>query len=144
MSTPYPPRVTEAREKAHADADRAGIDRQLISDLVDTFYENVRAHPALGPIFDRQIQDNWEPHLETMKQFWGSLVFHDGQYSGRPMPAHMKLKHRVHRGHFQTWLALFDQSLQEIGATEEARNWFLERANRIANSFQLQMYYTPR
>ncbi|MBO6797293.1 group III truncated hemoglobin [Maricaulis sp.] len=144
MSTPYPPRVTEAREKAHADADRAGIDRELISDLVDTFYENVRAHPALGPIFDGQIQDNWEPHLETMKQFWGSLVFHDGQYSGRPMPAHMKLKHRVHRGHFQTWLALFDQSLQEIGATEEARNWFLERANRIANSFQLQMYYTPR
>ncbi|MDM7985391.1 MAG: group III truncated hemoglobin [Maricaulis sp.] len=143
MSTPHPPRVTEAREKAHEEAARAGIDRELISNLVDTFYENVRAHPALGPIFDGQIQDNWEPHLETMKQFWGSLVFHDGQYSGRPMPAHMKLKDQVHRGHFLTWLALFDQSLQEIGATEEARNWFLERANRIANSFQLQMYYTP-
>ncbi|MBO6847440.1 MAG: group III truncated hemoglobin [Maricaulis sp.] len=143
MSTPHPPRVTEAREKAHEEAARAGIDRELISNLVDTFYENVRAHPALGPIFDGQIQDNWEPHLETMKQFWGSLVFHDGQYSGRPMPAHMKLKDQVHRGHFLTWLALFDQSLQEIGASEEARNWFLERATRIANSFQLQMYYTP-
>lgn len=142
MSTSLPPRLTEAREKAHEEAARAGIDRELISALVDTFYENVRAHPVLGPVFDSQVSD-WEPHLETMKQFWGSLVFHDGQYSGRPMPAHMKLKDQVHRGHFQTWLALFDQSLQEIGASEDARDWFLERANRIANSFQLQMYYTP-
>ena len=138
MSTPHPPRLTEAREEAA----RAGIDRELISALVDTFYENVRAHPVLGPVFTSEVED-WDPHLATMKQFWGSLVFHDGQYSGRPMPAHMKLKDRVHRGHFQTWLALFDQSLREIGATQQARDWFLERANRIANSFQLQMFYTP-
>ncbi len=142
MSTPHPPRLTEAREKAHEEAARAGIDRELISALVDTFYENVRAHPVLGPVFTSEVED-WDPHLATMKQFWGSLVFHDGQYSGRPMPAHMKLKDRVHRGHFQTWLALFDQSLREIGATQQARDWFLERANRIANSFQLQMFYTP-
>ncbi|MEC9249081.1 MAG: group III truncated hemoglobin [Pseudomonadota bacterium] len=142
MSTPNPPRLTEAREKAHAEAAQAGIDRALISDLVETFYTHIRAHPALGPIFDSQVSD-WAPHLATMKQFWGSLVFHDGQYSGRPMPAHMKLRDQVHRAHFQTWLALFDQSLQEVGASEDARDWFLERANRIANSFQLQMYYAP-
>ena len=143
MSTPYPPRITEAREKAHETAAEAGIDRAFISDLVETFYGHIREHPSLGPIFAARVGEDWGPHLDTMKTFWGSLVFHDGQYAGRPMPAHMKLKDQVHRGHFQTWLSLFDQSLREIGATEAARDWFLERANRIANSFQLQMFYTP-
>lgn len=140
MSTPNPTRVTQARIQARASAGAAGIDREFISDLVETFYEHIRAHPALGPIFDRQIGDDWGPHLETMKTFWGSLTFHDGQYSGRPMPAHMRLKD-VTPEHFDIWLGLFDRSLDEVGAGTEAHDFFHARASRIAESFKLHMFF---
>ena len=142
MSSPIPVRVTEARLAARENATAAGIDQEFISELVDTFYEHIRAHPALGPIFEGEIGENWDTHLATMKSFWSSLAFHDGGYSGRPMPAHVKLK-GLTPGHFSVWLGLFEHTLEEIGATDEAKSFFLERAHRIATSFQLHIFGLP-
>jgi len=120
-----------------------GITAALVSDLVDTFYGHVRDDDLLGPVFARAIAGDWEPHLATMKRFWSALVFHDGGYSGRPMPAHMKLKAEISPAHFERWLALFARTLEEIGASEAAKAAFLGRAERIAGSFQLHLFYTP-
>lgn len=143
MSSPFAQRVTEARENARREADAAGIDREFVAALVDTFYGHVRADAMLGPVFEGEIGDAWEPHLDTMKSFWSALVFHDGGYSGRPMPAHVKLKPQISPAHFQRWLALFEATLDEIGATPQAKSLFLERANRIATSFQLHLFHSP-
>lgn len=142
MSSPIPVRVTGARQAARDEAEAAGIDRALIAALVDQFYEKVRADADLGPIFETAIGADWDRHLDTMKTFWGSITFHDGVYSGRPMPAHMKLNGLTPQ-HFQTWLALFDDTLSEIGASTEAQAFFRERADRIARSFQLHIFYQP-
>ena len=143
MSANYSLRATEARQAARAEADAMGITPETISDLVDTFYGHVRADDMLGPVFEKAIGDDWEPHLATMKRFWSAIVFHDGGYAGRPMPAHMKLKPDIAPEHFARWLALFEQTLDEIGASQAAKAAFLERANRIANSFQLHLFYSP-
>lgn len=143
MSANYALRATEAREAARAEAAAMGITAQTISDLVDTFYGHVRADDQLGPIFDKAIGDRWGPHLDTMKRFWSAIVFHDGGYSGRPMPAHVKLKPDIAPEHFTRWLGLFEQTLDEIGASDAAKAAFLDRANRIANSFQMQLFYNP-
>ena len=143
MSANYSLRATEARQAARVEADAMGITPETISELVDTFYGHVRADTDLGPIFEKAIGDDWEPHLATMKRFWSAIVFHDGGYAGRPMPAHMKLKPDIAPEHFQRWLGLFAQTLDEIGASEAAKSAFLERANRIANSFQLHLFYSP-
>jgi hemoglobin len=143
MSANYSLRATEAREAARAEAAAMGITAQTVSDLVDTFYGHVRADADLGPIFEKAIGDTWEPHLDTMKRFWSAIVFHDGGYSGRPMPVHVKLKPDIAPEHFSRWLGLFEQTLDEIGASEAAKAAFLDRANRIAKSFQLQLFYSP-
>lgn len=142
MSSPIPVRVTEARQQARDEASAAGINRALISVLVDTFYEHVRADAQLGPIFKSEIGADWDAHLATMKRFWSALAFHDGGYSGRPMPAHVKLEGLTPE-HFQIWLSLFDQTLVEIDCSEAARDFILERANRIATSFQLHIFHNP-
>lgn len=142
MSSPRPLRTTDARLAARSKAAEAGIDPALISNLVETFYGHVRKDPDLGPIFQSEIGENWDQHLATMKTFWGSITFHDGVYSGRPMPAHMKLKGLTPE-HFETWLGLFSQTLEEIGASEPARQFFEDRAQRIAQSFQLHIFYSP-
>lgn len=119
-----------------------GIDEAYISLLVDEFYRRIRADETLGPIFEEAIGDRWDYHLPRMKSFWASVALNAGTYSGQPVPAHKKLS-QVEQSHFQTWLALFRQTLQDTAATPEAVDYFMERANRIAESLQLAMFGFP-
>ena len=143
MSSPTPLRVTEARQAARAEAAEMGITAELVSDLVETFYGHVREDDMLGPVFEKAVKGDWDPHLATMKRFWSSMVFHDGSYSGRPMPAHMKIKADISPEHFTRWLNLFEQTLSEIGASDAAQAAFLARAQRIGQSFQMHLFYSP-
>ena len=64
------------------------VDRAFIGRLVRAFYARVRKDERLGPIFERHIADDWEPHLEKMTDFWCSVILKTGAYQGRPVPAH--------------------------------------------------------
>lgn len=128
----------ERREELREQAAALGINEAYISTLVETFYTRVRAHPVLGPVFDVAISD-WGPHLETMKYFWSSVALGTGRYSGRPVPAHFKHRH-IQQFHFNLWLALFEQTLRDTAATPDAATFFLERANRIAQSLQYALF----
>ena len=131
-------RRAELQRKARA----IGIDEAYIACLVDTFYQRVRADPTLGPIFDGVIQDRWDHHLPRMKEFWASVALHAGTYSGQPVPAHVKLTH-VQRSDFQLWLKLFRETLEQTAPTPEVIDYFMERAQRIAESLQLAMFGFP-
>lgn len=114
---------------------------QEIERLVRAFYARVRADAELGPIFDRVIGDDWEPHLQKMFAFWSSVMLMSGRYKGQPMVAHMRLK-AVRPAHFERWLALFRQTAEELCAPETAAA-FMERATRIADSLRLGMFFNP-
>jgi hemoglobin len=135
----------QARLKIQADAAAIGVDEAFISDLVDSFYTSVRQHPALGPVFNNNIQD-WGPHLETMKLFWNSVALSKGTYSGKPMQAHMQVR-GISRNHFPVWLGLFRQTLQAVverrNASDDAVEYFMTRAERIAQSLQLGLFFDP-
>jgi hemoglobin len=132
----------ERRRDIQLNADRMGIDDAYISVLVETFYARIRADAALGPIFDREIGDNWSPHLARMKDFWASVAMNAGRYTGKPLPAHTKLK-GVDASHFQVWLGLFWQTLEDTAPSAEAVPYFMARAERIASSLQLAMFGLP-
>tara|TARA_R110001606_G_scaffold351941_1_gene502306 strand:+ start:1433 stop:1876 length:444 start_codon:yes stop_codon:yes gene_type:complete len=132
----------ERRREIQRNADRMGIDDAYISDLVETFYARVRADADLGPIFEKEIGDNWGPHLARMKDFWASVAMNAGRYNGKPVPAHTKLT-GVDAAHFQTWLGLFRETLEDTTPNPEAIPYFMERAERIAKSLQLAMFGLP-
>jgi len=129
----------DRRREIQENTERLGIDEAFVSNLVENFYTRVRAHPLLGPVFQNEIDDNWAPHLATMKDFWSSVAMNTGRYSGKPFPAHMKLT-GITPAHFNIWLALFRLTLEELSDTAETVDYFMERANRIARSFQLGMF----
>jgi len=131
----------ERRAQIQAHAAAIGVTETYIGELVDRFYDRIRAHPALGPIFGAHITD-WDVHLPRMKSFWASVALHAGTYAGRPVPAHMKL-HDVQPEHFASWLALFRQTLEETAPSPEAVDYLMERASRIAESLQLAMFGFP-
>jgi len=142
MTAPEIKSVSERREAIRAHAAELGIDDAYISTLVETFYTRVRANATLGPVFNNAIADNWEPHLGRMKDFWASVALNAGRYSGKPVPAHKKHA-SIQPGHFQIWLTLFEQTLRDTAPTPGAVDYFMERANRIAQSLQLALFGIP-
>lgn len=122
------------------------VTEELIERLVRRFYGKVRRDPALGPIFAAAIGEDWEPHLEKMFAFWSSVMRMTGRYKGKPVPAHLRLK-AITPEHFETWLALFRETAAELCGPElwgpEVAALFVERAERIAESLQLALFYKP-
>ncbi|MEW9838044.1 group III truncated hemoglobin [Mesorhizobium marinum] len=134
-----PPIPVSARPPAERPLNDPRVDRQFIGDLVRDFYGRVRADPRLGPIFAAEIRGDWEPHLEKMTDFWCSVVLKTGDYSGRPVPAHLKLK-QVREQDFQIWLGHF-RATAEARCPPEVTGVFVDRAERIARSLQLAMFF---
>lgn len=131
-------RRREIRERAAA----MGVDEAFVGALVDGFYGRIRADAVLGPVFNREIEDRWDTHLAKMKAFWGSVALGAESYDGRPIPAHIKLQDLTHAD-FERWMELFAATLEELGASEEARLFFLDRAGRISTSLQMAMFGNP-
>lgn len=115
------------------------VDRAFIGRLVRAFYARVREDERLGPIFERHIADDWEPHLEKMTDFWCSVILKTGAYQGRPVPAHIKLTEVV-EGDFAVWLGHFRETARELCAPDVAAV-FIDRAERIARSLSLAMFF---
>lgn len=96
--------------------------RDEIVRLVDHFYGKVRADATLGFIFDEVAGIDWDAHLPKMYDFWQTVLFRDGGYKGDPIVAHAKLlaKTPLGREQFDRWLALFEESVDELFAGEKA------------------------
>ena len=107
------------------------INEEQIATLVDTFYTRVRQDETLGPVFDRAIGGEWEPHLENMRAFWSSLLLASGRYKGNPMLKHLRLLPRIGRQHFERWLNLWRQTAAEV-LPPQAAAVFVSRAEGIA------------
>ena len=137
------PSLSERRQAIIDHAHKIGINDDYIDLLVESFYQRIREHPILGPIFNDAIGNNWPHHLAQMKNFWASVTMNMGRYSGQPVPAHKKHLRSIQKWHFSIWLGLFGQTLDETGATPEAKDYFMERAERIAESLQLALFGLP-
>lgn len=115
------------------------VDRVFIGALVRDFYGRVRSDARLGPIFAAEIDGSWEPHLEKMTDFWCSVILKNGAYSGRPVPAHLKLK-QVRDEDFDLWLGHFRGAVADRCPSDVAAV-FVDRAERIARSLRLAMFF---
>ncbi len=115
------------------------VSEQQIRQLVDLFYDKVRADPDLGPIFERVIRDEWGPHLQKMYDFWSSVMLTTGRYKGQPVVVHKRIE-GLEVGLFDRWLDLFGESCDEL-LDEETAGLFRLKAVRIAESLKLALFY---
>jgi len=83
-----------------------------IRTLVFTFYAKVRADEVLSPVFNAVIKDDWEAHLQTMCNFWSTLLLYTHKYMADPMAKHLPLP--LKKIHFERWLQLFDGTVTEL------------------------------
>lgn len=111
--------------------DIASINEIVI--LVNSFYHKVEEDDLLGPVFEKVIKGNWKPHLEKMYTFWETILLDKHSYFGSPFPPHTKLN--IGPGHFDRWVQLFEETIEENFEGEKAREakW---RANKMAQIFR--------
>ena len=113
-----------------------------IESLVDEFYRKVRMDPKLAPIFERAISGgDWSLHLATMRDFWSSVMLTSGRYKGNPVAKHLQLE-GMEPHLFDHWLDLFTQTCREL-FDEEVAAAFAVKAQRIAESLKLALFYRP-
>lgn len=115
------------------------IDEALVSELVDTFYARVRKDTLLGPVFETAIGPDWDAHLAKLKDFWSAVALGTRRYDGRPMPAHLRLP-GLTPAHFERWLTLFRETLDEIAPNPAAADFFYDRAHMIGQNFQAMIF----
>ena len=131
--------IEQKRPAAEQPLADPGVDRASIGGLVREFYSRLGENQRLGPIFAREITGDWEPHLEKMTDFWCSVILKTGDYHGRPVPAHLKLKD-VTEADFDIWLRIFAETAAALFAPQTAAV-FVDRAERIAKSLKLAMFF---
>ncbi|MBO9665914.1 MAG: group III truncated hemoglobin [Bdellovibrio sp.] len=110
--------------------------REDIKLLVDSFYAKVRQDKLIGPIFTGVAKVNWDEHLPKLYNFWADLLLGEDSYRGRPFPPHMKLN--LVPSHFEQWLRLFVETVDEHFVGLKA-NEAKERALRIARNFMINL-----
>lgn len=110
--------------------------REDIKLLVDAFYDKVRGDELLAPVFSHV---DWPHHLPIMYNFWSSMLLGDRSYLGNPFQKHLPLP--IRPAHFDRWLKLFRETVNENFAGEKAEEVQL-RAESIAGIFQLRMGLT--
>jgi hemoglobin len=106
--------------------------------LVNTFYGKVQGDDLLSPVFNSRINGNWAPHLEKMYTFWQTTLLGEHTYSGRPFPPHATMP--VNHQHFERWVMLFTQTVDELFTGEKAdeAKW---RAQKIAQMFEMKVWH---
>jgi hemoglobin len=114
------------------------ISLEDIKQLVDLFYTSVRADELLGPVFNERIKNNWSRHLDTMYQFWQTVLLGERTYQGSPGAKHITLP--VGSEHFERWLSIFYKTVDELYTGEKAAEakW---RAERMAEMFLFKIDY---
>ncbi len=123
------------------DARTAGIDEEIIGEVVEKFYQRARHDEQLGPIFETHVHD-WDAHLKRMNDFWSAALLRTGRYSGRPVERHRTVL-GISEGHFDHWLELFEETVRDLCSADQAEA-FLVRARRMRDGMVFVLGLGPR
>lgn len=110
--------------------------RADIDELMNRFYAIAMTDKTIGYVFGIAELD-LERHLPIIGDFWETLLFGSGDYQkhGRnPLRVHAELNEKtpLFFEHFERWLEIFRETVDETFAGERAE--FIKiRANAIAN-----------
>lgn len=112
-----------------------GLTPAHVALLIDHFYDKVRKHATLGPVFNAVVED-WDAHKRLLTSFWCSVALRANSYHGNPMAKHRPLP--IDAAHFQDWLALWRETTREMLEPSVALR-MIDYAQRIGQGLQLGM-----
>lgn len=100
------------------------------------FYGKALEDPIIGWLFTDIAKLDLEAHIPRITSFWETVLLGAQSYSGGAFRPHVELhmKARLRAGHFDRWLGLWRQTLDEMFAGERTELAKLH-AQRVAAAF---------
>jgi len=133
MTDDAPHRMTPTGRLVPSDLDEA-----MVAAVVSAFYAKARRDEIIGPVFNRVVPSaHWPQHIQTITDFWSSMLLGTRRYMGRPMPKHIAIP-ELSDAHFQRWLNLFHETAEELCPPHVAA-MFTDRAERIGYNFRVRI-----
>ena len=107
--------------------------------LVTRFYEKLLADNSISYIFTDVAKIDLSHHLPVLVNFWDSILFQSDTYHKNAMQPHLTLHQQspLQKHHFETWLRLFKESVDELFDGKTAFN-AKEKATSIATVMQIK------
>lgn len=108
------------------------------------FYDRVRLHPSLGPIFNDVVED-WETHLIHLSDFWEMILLQTGPGAGKfnPVRVHLEvdksLEQSIEQAHFGNWLELWFSTIDAYFEGETA-DYAKDHARRMAHILFMRIW----
>ncbi len=65
-------------------AEVRGITDEEIKEIVHCFYAKIQKDEVLAAIFESEMTEDWDLHLQKMCNFWSTVMFAKGLYKGNP------------------------------------------------------------
>jgi hemoglobin len=112
--------------------------------LVRAFYSKALVDPIIGWLFTDIAHMDLEEHIPKITAFWETILLGAGTYSGGAFAPHvaLHLKARLLKGHFERWLGLWRETIDEHFAGERAE-LAKEHALRVASAFHARLSSIP-
>jgi hemoglobin len=112
--------------------------------LVRAFYGKALRDPVIGWLFTDVARLDLEAHVPQIASFWETVLLGTKSYSGTPFEPHARLhaKAKLRAGHFGRWLALWNETLDELFSGERTE---LAKAHalRVAQAFHARLQSHP-
>lgn len=119
-------------------ADRPDVRDEDLQALLVEFYATIARDPLLAPYF---APVDMSEHIPRIADFWSTLLFHSGRYSGNAFRPHSMMP-GLTADHFARWLRTLGAVVDERFAGPAAEQ-MKTLGYRIAFSMQLRLGIPP-
>jgi hemoglobin len=126
-------------------ADRPDIETRADCErLVRAFYSKALTDPIIGYIFTDVAKLDLDAHVPVIASFWETILLGARSYGGGAFRPHAVIhaKSPLQRGHFERWLALWRETVDELfeGPRAELAK---THAERVAAAFHARLHNHP-
>src|SRR5215470_5792096 len=104
--------------------------------LVRAFYKRAFEDPLIGWLFTDVARLDLEAHVPRITSFWETVLLGARSYGGGAFRPHAELhmKAQLRAAHFERWLVLWGETVDELFAGERAE-LAKSHAHRVAHAF---------
>ncbi len=104
---------------------------KVVKQLVVKFYEKVKQHPDLAPIFPADLTETTRKQEQFLTQFLGGPPLFSNEH-GHPMLRARHLPFKITPTRAEAWISCMRETLSEININEDLREFILHRLTQTA------------
>ncbi|OIJ10122.1 globin [Anaerobacillus arseniciselenatis] len=105
--------------------------KEVLEELVETFYNKVEHHPLLAPIFPVDLTETIRKQKQFLTQFLGGPQLYSNEH-GHPMLRARHMPFAITEERAEAWLECMRSAMDEVNLEGPLREYIFERLTQTA------------